>query len=284
MTKDQTGDRIYSQSKKAGGKPEIHIGPATHLEWWEGTQELQLKFFKHHLQKPGYSDFQEPKQYFWNLTSKKWQTALGACKKDFYFGLHSTGLACLSSSEGLLKPFSKGSGALSLVHDPWRPAPSIGGHLSPSAGEVDRKQIDKRSDVATFTSAPFTEFIHLEGKPSLELEVFSDQRGFDLCIALSIINAERNKVTQLSTGILRVLGKNAQKSLIREIKLFPFLADFDKGTSIRISIAGAAWPAIGINSGDEKIPCEAPSASCMVTTICFNLNESKLQFTPLIDP
>ena len=41
---------IYQQSVKAGGKPEIHIGPATHLNWWEGTQTILLDFFNRHLQ------------------------------------------------------------------------------------------------------------------------------------------------------------------------------------------------------------------------------------------
>jgi len=30
---------LYKKSKEAGGSPEIIIGNATHLNWWEGAQE-----------------------------------------------------------------------------------------------------------------------------------------------------------------------------------------------------------------------------------------------------
>ena len=29
---------LYKKSKEAGGSPEIIIGNATHLNWWEGSQ------------------------------------------------------------------------------------------------------------------------------------------------------------------------------------------------------------------------------------------------------
>ena len=91
--------------------------------------------------------------------------------------LSSDGLACASSSEGKLIPSAQEGGFINIVHDPWRPVPSIGGHLSPNPGPVDRSKIDSRTDVATFTSYPFQKSLQLEGRPCLEIIANSDQEG-----------------------------------------------------------------------------------------------------------
>jgi predicted acyl esterase len=36
-----------------------------------------------------------------------------------------------------------------IVHDPWRPAPSVGGRMGNPPGPVDRRAIDERGDIAT---------------------------------------------------------------------------------------------------------------------------------------
>ena len=275
---------IYHQSLKAGGDPELHIGPATHLKWWEGSQKLQLEFFKRHLQSHKDITFTSKKLNLWNLTTKKWQGSKPSIKNDdSYWSLKSSGEACIESKDGTLLAHSEGGGTVTLVHDPWRPAPSIGGHLGPNSGEADRTFIDNRTDVATFTSSPLMETLYLEGSPLLELEVYSDQKGFDLCTALSVIDQEKTQITQLSTGFLRVLGDEAKKPSRRKISFFPLVADLKEGTSLRISIAGAAWPAIGINPGNNEHPCAAPGPNCLVTTIYLKLNGSKLQLSPLFN-
>ena len=61
----------------------------------------------------------------------------------------------------------------------------------------------------------------------------------------------------------------------------PLLAEVKKGVRLRISIAGASWPAIGINPGLEKKLCGAPNHDCLVTTIFLNLKDSHFQIYPL---
>ena len=41
-----------------------------------------------------------------------------------------------------------------LVHDPWRPAPSVGLHLGTPPDFADRAAIDDRADVLVYTSDP----------------------------------------------------------------------------------------------------------------------------------
>jgi len=274
---------LYKKSVAAGGNPELHIGPATHLQWWEESQELLLCFFNRHLQstKP-IKEKEEPKQRLWNLTSKEWQSSNQSTCASPYWGLISYGAACIDSQEGLLKPNKKGTGSINIVHDPWRPVPSIGGHLSPKPGEVDRKILDRRFDIATFTSTELHSKIQLEGIPVLELIVQADKEGFDLCVALSIVTKGQDKVVQISTGTLRVLGDLAKKPLPRKVTLQAVLADLRQGERLRISIAGSAWPAIGVNPGNEEQPCAASGPHCNVITMNLDLSESNFHVLPLL--
>ena len=273
---------IYQKSLEAGGKPELHIGPATHLQWWEGSEQLLLDFFNLHLKNPKNPSINKTRKKLWNLTLKKWSNAKSENIHFPEWALRSTGIASINSNNGTLETSLKGKGIETLVHDPWRPCPSIGGHLSPVPGEAERSSIDKRFDVATFTSNPLNKNILIEGIPTLEIEACSDQKSFDLCVALSIVNKTKTQVIQLSTGVLRIIDENSMNFSERKIKLQPIFAEFQEGTTIRISISGSSWPAIGINPGDFKTQCGAPSLGCLITTIRLNLAKSKLYISPLI--
>ena len=172
---------------------------------------------------------------------------------------------------------------VNLVHDPWRPVPAIGGHLSDIPGEANRYNLDLRPDVAVFTSPPLSKELRIEGIPTIDLETQCDREGFDLFIALSIIPGKiENVATQLSTGILRVTNNEIDRKSYREIRLQPTLATLNSGDRLRISISGSGWPAIGINPGQSQYLCEGPSPHCLVTTISLLLLNSKLKFESLI--
>src|SRR5271163_3130456 len=67
-----------------------------------------------------------------------------------------------------------------LVHDPWRPAPSVGGAFGNPPGPADRSAIDARGDVVTFTTTPFTQELRLAGEVAAELWLHCDRPSFDL--------------------------------------------------------------------------------------------------------
>ncbi len=170
-----------------------------------------------------------------------------------------------------------------MVHDPWRPVPAIGGHLSDTPGEANRFNIDARPDVAVFTTPPMSKDLRIEGIPTLYLETKCDRESFDMFVALSIIPSEiKNTATQLSTGVLRISNFDKDRKACREIRLQPILATFKEGDRLRISISGSGWPAIGINPGQCQYLCAGPSPHCLVTTISLLLSNSKLKFESLI--
>jgi predicted acyl esterase len=168
-----------------------------------------------------------------------------------------------------------------IVHDPWRPMPAIGGHLSPSAGPADRATLDRRTDVATFNTPPLTTELQLFGHPQLSLRAQADHPGFDLCVSLSRCPEGGSTAEQLSTGVLRVLGHKAQMALEHVVQLQPLLATLNAGDQLRLSIAAAAWPAIGVNPGDGTTPSGAPSPQHRVVTLTLHLTDSKLQLIPM---
>ena len=168
-----------------------------------------------------------------------------------------------------------------IVHDPWRPMPAIGGHLSPSAGPADRATLDRRTDVATFNTLPLTTELQLFGRPQLSVRAQADHPGFDLCVSLSRCVEGGDTAEQLTTGVLRVLGNKAQMALEHVVQLQPLLATLEVGDQLRLSIAAAAWPAVGVNPGDDTTPSGAPSPQHRVVTLTLHLTDSKLQLIPM---
>jgi predicted acyl esterase len=171
-----------------------------------------------------------------------------------------------------------------LVHDPWRPVPARGGHLGPDPGVVERGDLDRRADVACFSTAPLPGRLTLLGRPRLEITVQADQPGFDLCVALSLLPAMSSNVRQLSTGFARILGPHAQEARRRQVDLQPLSVELGSGDRLRLSIAGAAWPAIAVNPGDGSRPWGATGPNHRVITLTLALQGSLLRFEPLLEP
>ena len=230
---------------------QLHIGPASHLDWWVGAQTLLLNFFETHL-KGDQADATAPAMRLWNITSERWQQPEPS--SALHWQLIGDGATCLDPAQGRLDESAEGSGELTIVHDPWRPAPAIGGHLSPSAGPVDRRSIDARSDVATFSSAPCLQSMTLQGQPH-DLDVHADQPGFDLCVALSGCRRKRSGGTT-QHGRAATTGAGRHDRLNRCVVMQPLLATLSR-RPIAVVDRWGAWPAIGVNSGSPDVDCDA---------------------------
>ena len=121
----------------------------------------------------------------------------------------------------------------------------------------------------------------LEGRPELQLKLKADQPGFDLVVALSRLPADSSRVDQLSTGVYRCLGENALKCHRHRVLLQPLRASLQRGDRLRLSIAGAAWPAIGVNPGTSEHSAATPGPDHRVVTMTLELAGSALELIPL---
>jgi hypothetical protein len=210
--------------------------------------------------------------------------------------LCSDGRAAVSGAEGRLleelednrlapspePPVPAPAAVVMLVHDPWRPVPARGGHLGLPPGRVDRSDLDQRGDVACFTTPPLAEERWLVGRPVLRLEARADQPGFDLVAALSLLPAEGERVWQLSTGLLRVLGGQALDRVPRRLALQPITLRLRAGERLRLSLAAAAWPAIAVNPGDGSQPIGGPGPGHRVISLELWCAGARLALEPLL--
>jgi uncharacterized protein len=164
--------------------------------------------------------------------------------------LTSTGLASLDPNSGALSQLSTGPGAQIidvLVHDPWRPAPSLGGHNALPAGPVERSSCDQRSDVLTYTSLPLDGDRLILGQPVVTLFCAADAPSFDLSVVLSQVDWQGRAIA-LCQGHLRV---NCAPNEIHEhrIPLATTALQIPARQALRLSISAASFPAYGTNPG-----------------------------------
>ena len=272
---------LYKQSLDLGGEPEIFIGNATHLEWWQGSQETLLNFFDGHLKnKHNKKKANERNKKIWNISLERWDELERENKNKYFFGFEGEGISNVEIKDGSLVENRKGSGFTILVHDPWRPSPMNGGHLGRNPGMFDRGSIDKRFDIAVFQTNILEKEILISGIPMLETSVISDCESYDICLALSVVDSENSSVKQFSTGFLRVKSTENLKEAVHKIALHPTHITLKKGNKLRISIAGAGWPVIGVNPGSSDHNCGAPTINHKVITIKYNLEKTFMKILP----
>ncbi len=271
---------LYKRSKDVGGDPEIVISDSTHLDWWVNSQHLLLDFFNTHLQNKGdlkSNSFNHKK--IWNISSNSWDNIENK-SLNYEFSLISEGLANVEVIDGSLSRGNNGSGFVSIVHDPWRPVPSNGGHLGKNPGMFNRKNIDRRLDVAVFQTHFLKEKIHLSGIPILFTAIKSDQESFDICLALSLIDKDEDIINQFSTGFLRVKGFKNDQSKIYRIEFQPVNISVSKGCKLRLSLSASAWPAIGVNPGFDSKQCGQVTINHQIITLNFDLSKTIMKINP----
>lgn len=271
---------LYQKSKDAGGDPEIIISNSSHINWWEESQYTLLNFFEKHLKK---SDNQKnnvvKNKKIWNISQKNWDN-IEDRSLSYEFGLISDGIANIETKDGSLSTNSKSLGFVSIVHDPWRPTSIDGGHLGPNPGIFNRKDIDKRLDVAIFQTNYLKENIHIFGIPILCTLVTSDKESFDICLALSLVDKDDDIVKQFSTGFFRVNKNPINQKKECTIEFQPTNITLPKGNKLRLSIAASAWPAIGVNTGCVNKNLNIVGFNHEITTLNFDLSKSIMKIKP----
>jgi putative CocE/NonD family hydrolase len=276
---------LHARSLAAGGRPELLIGPWTHLGWDRraGTADFgpaaagvvdrrQLAFFDRHL-RPAEA-----------RTPVELPPGAGAPAAAFDLGLRRwCPLADTDAGERLwpLGADHPGPEQEVLVHDPWRPVPGIGGHLGLDPGPVDRAALDSRPDVLCLAVAPQGQPLTLAGTPELTVEAWADQEGFDLCCALSVVTDSGRVAQQLSTGVQRHLGEGCRRPARRRVRLQPVLATLAPGQQLRVSLALAAWPQVAVNPGSGGIPDGPSGPDHRVITLWVRPAGAVLRLRPL---
>lgn len=253
------------------------IGPWTHFPWSRrvgavdfGEQAVsvidyhQIAWFDRFLKDHDNGiDREAPVQLF-DLVTKDWHgsATLPAPPPQSWY-LASQGLAVATLDDGALLPAPQDAGSDWLVHDPWRPAPSFGGHHGPPNGMQDRAALDGRADIACYTSAPLTAPLTLSGDVVLEIAAEADCPSFDLSATLSLVTPEA-QAWVLTLGHARFDGPS--DGMLR-VPMRALRATVPAGSRLRLSLAGAAFPAYPVNPGTGDGPAKATRISERIITI-----------------
>lgn len=298
---------LWQRARSAGGDPRLVIGAWSHLDWRGGLDRELLAFFRRHLQEPlprqGLAEPAAPgaaaptpirlqcaATAAWHNLSPA-AAASPSAAAAVGWSLHSTGLAAIRCEEGELRPLATAGPAAGgtaagetvvIVHDPWRPVPGRGGHLGADPGPVERADLDRRGDVACFSTAPLEQALWLLGTFRLRLRVSADQPSFDLCAALSEVSPNGDSVRQLSTGLARFGPTAAAGDAPRTLALQPLATLVAAGQRLRLSLAGAAWPQIAVNPGDGSLPAGGSGCGHRVISLTLELEDAHLGLEPLI--
>ncbi|MBD2114843.1 CocE/NonD family hydrolase [Nodosilinea sp. FACHB-141] len=282
--------RLYKQMvSQSSAAQELWIGPWGHLPWSRRVgavdfgleadspiDRLQIRWFDRFLRgAPSDTDDRSPVQLFvmgvnqWQGRDR-WPTNPG---QPFYLG--SSGLAGMREDDGVLSPhlFQLPTQPASpsedvIVHDPWRPVPSLGGHCGLPAGPFDRGLIDSRADVLTYTTAPLTEELRLVGTAIATLFCRADASSFDLNVVLSEVHSD-GRVINLTQGQCRVDNPDVANLSPQRVTLplQPTAATLVPGQRLRLSVAASCFPAYAINSGTGARPGDCAQIDYRIITV-----------------
>jgi putative CocE/NonD family hydrolase len=269
----------FAAARGASDQPQrLVIGPWPHLPWGRMSggdmgpeadariDRLQLRWFDGFLKDSGGGEHLSTGLELFDVGAKVWRnfTVWPAGRQDLY--LASDGLAAPTVTDGVLQETIGNTSADQVVHDPWRPVPSFGGHDAAPMGRQDRTALDARADIACFTAAPLAEDLLLVGRVDLDLWVEADAASFDISAVLSEVTPQGRAIV-LTQGYRRVAPGEA---LPLRISLRAICATIRAGSALRLSLAGASFPAHPVNPGTGARLTETRATDCQVITLSLS--------------
>jgi hypothetical protein len=275
----------------------LWVGAWSHLPWGRRVgavdygatanspiDRLQVRWFDQFLKGQNTKLLDEDPVHLFELGGNQWRSfpAYPDPAATPYY-LTSTGLASISDQEGKLvaqPPVPDAQSPDTLVHDPWRPVPALGGHATMPAGSFDRAALECRSDILTYTSAPLAQALHLRGDVTAEIACAADAASFDLCAILSEVKSN-GSVYNLTQGYCRINAQQVSQTETVTLVLQPVCVAIASGSALRLSLSAACFPAYAVNAGTGTVPAESQLIAAQVITIAVALGSSRL-FLPVV--
>jgi putative CocE/NonD family hydrolase len=255
------------------------VGPWGHIPWGRRTgivdfgpqasspiDSEQVRWFDRYLKDRDNGVGHEPSVRLFDVGAKTWTDfAAWPEPRPQAWHLSSSGLAAARSEDGVLDRALPAATSLdTLVHDPWRPVPSLGGHDGMPPGPQDRGALDGRTDVACYTSAPLSAPLRLAGRVLAEVHVDADAASHDLCAVLSQVTPDGRCLT-LTQGYLRIADATSPGP--RSVAMRALCATIPTGAALRLSLQAASFPAFAVNPGTGLGVAKVRLFDCRVITL-----------------
>ena len=297
--------RLYQEQVSQGTQPQqLWIGPWGHIPWSRRVggldfgmaannpvDDLQIRWFDYFLKGIDTGLLAKEPVWLFDLGSHDWQAFSQWPQGEIQsFVLSSSGLAGMIETDGVLSTVAPAPGSAEtdavpdvLVHDPWRPVPSLGGHAGVPAGCFDRAGIDGRSDVLTYTTGPLPEGLAIAGSLQLHLTCQADAPSFDISAVLSRV-PPTGQVWHLTQGYCRVDRPSPESALDWQqvtLALQPSCFTLAAGEALRLSISAACFPAYAVNAGTGQAAGESRLMDQRIITLRVNPRQSRLDLPRL---
>jgi hypothetical protein len=176
------------------------------------------------------------------------------------------------------------------TYDPEDPTPTLGGSIVSRVyppGSVDVSELQVRSDVLTFTTAPLAADLDVVGPLKLVLYASSSAVDTDFVARLSDVFAD-DRAIQIQSGILRARFRDpaGEPELLEpgriyrlEIDMWATANRFAAGHRLRVDISSADFPKLERNANTGGVP--GPPVRALQTVFHGPLYPSCLQLSVL---
>ncbi|MGX9963460.1 CocE/NonD family hydrolase [Roseomonas sp. F4] len=263
----------YRALSQGGADHWLMIGPWPHLAWspvGAGTDfgpaalsdvdALQVALFDHVLKSAPLTGWMaESRVRLFDLGLRAWR-GFAALPEPAMRPLFLAGDGRAAVRDGGLTAAAPEAAQWEYVtHDPWRPVPALGLHHGGAAWR-DRAEVDARFDVLTFTTDPLTAPLDLVGEPELVAEIRANAPGFDVNATLSLVTAQGRSFALSQAHAVLTDG------MVR-LKLRALCITLTPGDRLRLSLAGACFPAYPVNPGTGTDPRHATGAEARPITL-----------------
>jgi putative CocE/NonD family hydrolase len=236
-----------------------NLGPDANLD----TDALLLRWFNHWLK--GSGEFAtEPRIRYFALNENKWHTASTWPQTNHTLYLHSAGRANSSKGDGTLSPNPPQTGEPSdtFVVDPEVPVLAPGG-ITSASGPHNQAALELGNNLLVYTTPPFFTSLHLFGTPSVTLHATTSAPYADLVVKLICLrpngDADFISIGAARSTFLFANTYTPDTPHQWHFDLEPTAWVFAPGESLRIEIAGNAYPLYDRNPGTATPPAQAAS-------------------------
>ena len=152
--------------------------------------------------------------------------------------------------------------ATTLRYDPADPTPAIGGTLqSPTQGQVDNAELEKRADVLLFTGEPLTDALTVLGPVRAEIDAGTTAASGDLFVRLCDVDPTGRSVN-ICDGLSRIAADGRTV-----VEMGPAGHVFRPGHRLRVQVSGGAHPRYLRNYGTGEPPGPATRMVAGETTV-----------------
>ncbi|MGB3615025.1 MAG: CocE/NonD family hydrolase [Elainellaceae cyanobacterium] len=285
--------RLYQDIVSRCSQPQhLWIGPWPHIPWGRRVGDLdfgpeavspidrlQLRWFDQLLKGKASGILKDEPVRLFDMGRNRWRShPQFPSSEPIAYWLTSDGLAGISEASGALTLQQPSTPATDIiVHDPWRPVPTIGGHAVFPAGPFDRSAVDSRADVLTYTLR-LEASLTITGVAIAHLCCQADAPSFDICTVLSDVHPD-GKVYPIAQGYRRVEDHSRQ---VIEVTLQPTSAYVAAGHQLRLSVSGACFPAYPVNPGTGEALAEGRLMEARVVTISVDVEGQSWVALPVV--